>query len=369
MDYQVNDTAHYDLRLDYRFSKSDVEAALSITPDDIKAPDTLTFSKNVFLPLTTACKYTCAYCVYYDVPGQEALLTEEEIRKTLELGAKSGCHEALLTFGDTPDDRYQDLFNTLKQWGYDSLHQYHIQACEWALDHGLLPHSNPGDMSFEQMADLREVNVSMGVMLETTAAVTAHAGQRRKTPGQRLQTLEYAGRLKVPFTTGLLIGIGETWEDRAISLLSLKKLHEAYGHIQEIIIQNVVPNKRWKQEIVSTDTLRRVIAMARAILPEDVEVQVPPNLSIVDELMDCGIGDLGGVSPITQDFINPDYQWPAIQKLQVLAERHDKLLKERLAIYPQHFNNEWLSPKMKQTLKKEKYQAFFPAPVGGPAHG
>lgn len=369
MHYQVNDTAQFDLQLDYRFSKQDVESALSVKPEDVSSPNTLTFSKNVFLPLTTACKYTCAYCVYYDVPGQESLLTQEEIKKTLDLGAKSGCHEALLTFGDTPDERYQDLFKTLKQWGYNSLHEYHLQACEWALEHGLLPHSNPGDMSYEQMADLREVNVSMGTMLETTADVVAHAGKRRKTPGQRLQTLEYAGRLKVPFTTGLLIGIGETWEDRAVSLLSLKRLHEAYGHIQEIIIQNVVPNKRWKQAPVSVETLRRVVAMARAVLPEDVEVQVPPNLSLVDELMDCGIGDLGGVSPITDDFINPDYQWPAIQKLEALAERHGKLLKERLAIYPQYVSGEWLSPRMERTLKQDKYQAFFPAAVGGPAHG
>jgi FO synthase subunit 1 len=297
--------------------------------------------------------------VYYDVPGQETLMTPEEIQSTLDRGAQTGCKEALMTFGDTPDTRYEHLYARLKQWGYGSLHDYHLQACEWALDRGLLPHSNPGDMSWEQMRDLKEVNVSMGVMLETTADIPAHAGKRRKTPGQRLQTLEFAGRLKVPFTTGLLIGIGESWEDRAIGLLAIKKLQEAYGHIQEVIIQNVVPNKRWKQFTPDVETMQRMVAMARSILPSSIEIQVPPNLAPIEELLDCGIGDLGGVSPVTDDYINPDYAWPQIKRLESLAAQTGRRLEERLAVYAQYLEQPgWLSPRMASFLKQEQFQHF-----------
>jgi len=367
---RVSNLQGYDLKLNYVFSRAQVNAALSITPEDVRAPDTLTYSKNLFLPLTTACKYTCAYCVYYDVPGQERLMSPEQVCAELDRGARAGCREALFTFGDTPDTRYTGLYERLKGWGYDSLHHYHLQACEWALERGLLPHSNPGDMQWGQMAELRQVNASMGMMLETTASVAAHAGVHRKTPGQRLQTLEYAGRLKVPFTTGLLIGIGESWQDRALSLLCLKRLHEAYGHLQEVIVQNVVPNRRWRKPAPSQQEMRRMVAMARGVLPPQVAVQVPPNLSPVEALLDCGVGDLGGVSPVTDDFVNPDYQWPAIRRLENMASKHAKTLQQRLAVYPEFINDTWLSPRLRQALAHESFQSFLPAPtavaVGGP---
>jgi len=360
---KVSDLQGYDLKLDYAFSRAEVKAALAITPEDIQAPDTLTYSKNLFLPLTTACKYTCAYCVYYDVPGQESLMSPQQVCDALERGALAGCREALFTFGDTPDGRYTGLYEQLKLWGYDSLHDYHLQACEWALERGLLPHSNPGDMQWVQMAELREVNASMGMMLETTAPLAAHAGKRRKTPGQRLQTLEYAGRLKVPFTTGLLVGIGESWEDRALSLLCLKRLHEAYGHLQEVIVQNVVPNRRWRQPGPSEQDMRRMVAMARGVLPAQVEVQVPPNLSPVEALLACGVGDLGGVSPVTDDFVNPDYKWPAIRRLETVASKHGKTLKERLAVYPQFINDAWLGSRLRHMLAHESFRPFVTAPT------
>jgi len=364
MTLSVPDGAHYDLRLDYTFSDAELAAALAVTPHDVRAPQTLTFSKNVFLPLTTACRYACAYCVYYDVPGQEHLMSDTQVQSVLDQGARAGCKEALFTFGDAPDERYGAMHEMLEARGYASLHDFHLRACRFALERGLLPHSNPGDMTLEQMAQLREVNASLGVMLETTAQVSAHLGKRRKTPGRRLQTLEYAGRLKVPFTTGLLIGIGESWEDRAFSLLCLKRLHETHGHIQEVIIQNVVPNRRWRHPIVPLDTMRRTVAMARAVLPADVEVQVPPNLSSVELLLDCGVGDLGGVSPVTNDFINPDYQWPALAALEALAKRAGKTLKERLAVYPHYLNDPgWFSPGIWRTLQQERRAQ--PLAVGG----
>lgn len=374
--FVVEGLADYDLQLDYTFSRAEVEEALAVRPEDVRSPQTLTYCKNVFLPLTTACKYTCAYCTYYDVPGQETLMSESDVQSALARGAQAGCSEALFTFGDQPDARYAHLRARLKRWGYASLHDYHVRTCEWALAAGLLPHSNPGDLDYEPMAQLKEVNASMGMMLETTAAVAAHAGRRHKTPGRRLQTLEYAGRLRVPFTTGLLVGIGETWTDRALSLLSLKRLHEAYGHLQEVIVQNVVPNHRWRQASPDVLTMRRVLAMARAVLPPEVEVQLPPNLSPVAELLDCGVGDLGGVSPVTEDFINPDYRWPTLEKLETLADHSSRTLVERLSVYPQYIDRAgWLGGRVRAQLSQEHYQKFLhphaqqSTTIGGVAHG
>ena len=322
--------------IDVSVDEAAVDALLSVTPPDVAAPDELTFSRNVFLPLTTACRYTCSYCTYYDVPGEATLMEPEAIRSVLQTGAEAGCTEALFTFGDKPDDRYTAIHDQLDSWGYASIVDYLYAACEIALDEGLLPHSNPGDLTQPEFRRLREVNSSMGVMLETTADVGAHAGSRRKTPGQRLNTIRAAGREAVPFTTGLLVGIGESWRDRAESLLAIAALHERYGHIQEVIVQNVVPNERSPFDQPSVETMRRVVAMARVALPESVSVQVPPNLSPTRELIDCGVDDLGGVSPVTDDYINPDYAWPALDELRSLADDAGLPLYERLPIYDQY---------------------------------
>ncbi|ATW89756.1 FO synthase subunit 1 [Halohasta litchfieldiae] len=325
--------------IDISVDEQAVDALLSVTPQDVTTPAELTFSRNVFLPLTTACRYTCHYCTYYDVPGEATLMSPEEIRSVLQTGADAGCTEALFTFGDKPDDRYTEIHDQLDSWGYDSIIDYLYAACEIALEEGLLPHSNPGDLTQSEFRRLREVNVSMGVMLETTADVDAHAGNRRKTPGQRLNTIRAAGREGVPFTTGLLVGIGETWRDRAESLLAIAELHDRYGHIQEVIIQNVVPNERSSFDQPSVDTMRRIVAMARVAFPEEISVQVPPNLSPTRELIDCGVDDLGGVSPVTEDYINPDYAWPALDELQSIADDSGLPLYERLPVYDQYLSN------------------------------
>lgn len=341
----------YPLRLDYRFSDDTVRQALEVTPEDVSPAETVTFCKNVFLPLTTACRYTCSYCTYFDVPGQASLMDEEELRRQLERGRKAGCREALFTFGDRPDDRYTRIHEQLHGRGYDSILQYLSDACRWALEEGLLPHSNPGDLTLREMEALREVNASMGVMLETTADVEAHSGPRWKSPAQRLRTLENAGELRVPFTTGLLVGIGESWRDRARSLLCIRKLHEEYGHIQEVIVQNVVPNRRSQFSRPDPSTMRRTVAMARSVLPEAVEVQVPPNLSPARELMDCGVGDLGGVSPVTDDYINPSYEWPQVQELEAIADEIDARLEERGPIYPRYISRpEWTRPRIRKHI-------------------
>jgi FO synthase subunit 1 len=315
---------------------SEVDALLSVSPADVSPASELSFCRNVFVPLTTACRYTCSYCTYYDDPGEATLMAPESVRELLRTGAQAGCTEALFTFGDEPDARYEGIHAQLAAMGHDSVLSYLESVCGMALEEGLLPHSNPGDLEYEEMAGLADVNASMGVMLETTADVAAHGGPRRKTPEQRLRTIENAGRLGVPFTTGILVGIGESRRDRAHSLCAISALHERHGHIQEVLVQPVVPNERWQAPGPDVEVLRDAVAMARACLPEAVSVQVPPNLAPVEAVLDCGVDDLGGVSPVTDDHINPEYAWPALRELEELAEKAGVPLRERLPVY-EHF--------------------------------
>ncbi|WP_435096930.1 7,8-didemethyl-8-hydroxy-5-deazariboflavin synthase subunit CofG [Halorubrum sp. N11] len=351
-----------------------VERLLSVTPGDVEPADRLTFARNVFIPLTTACRYTCTYCTYYDVPGEASLLSPEEVRQRCRVGADAGCTEALFTFGDEPDDRYTAVHNQLDEWGFNSIHDYLYRACEIALEEGLLPHSNPGDLTEGQFAALREVNASMGVMLETTADVEAHSGGRRKTPGQRLNTIRAAGRQGVPFTTGILVGIGEGWRDRAESLLAIRELHERHGHVQEVIVQNVVPNDRSDFAKPGVETMRRVVAMARSALPSEVSVQVPPNLSPAADLVDCGIDDLGGVSPVTDDYINPDYAWPDLDGLRAVADAGEMALRERLPTYARYLPSEFRPAGVDSAPAPPNRDAWIPPAVRdrmreGDAHG
>jgi FO synthase subunit 1 len=357
---------------------SDVQRVLDVTPADVDPADTLSFARNVFVPLTTACRYTCTYCTYYDPPGEASLMSPTEIRDVVRTGAEAGCTEALFTFGDDPDDRYGEIHEQLAEWGHDSIHSYLREACEIALDEGLLPHANPGDQTREQMAQVADLNASMGVMLETTADVQAHGGPRAKNPGQRLNTIRNAGELGIPFTTGILVGIGEDWRDRAESLLAIRDLHERYGHVQEVIVQPVVENERWQGGSPDIKTLRRAVAMARSALPEGVSVQVPPNLAPAREVVDCGIDDLGGVSPVTDDHVNPDYAWPALQSLREIADHAGVPLVERLPVYERYLpadlrsdafdgrpadppvnGGSWISDRIREALETERFRGLL----------
>jgi len=331
----------------------DVERLLSVTPGDVDPASELSFARNVFVPLTTACRYTCTYCTYYDPPGQASLLSPESVREVCERGADAGCTEALFTFGDDPDDRYTGLHEQLAEWGHDSIHSYLREACEIALDCGLLPHANPGDQTREEMALVADRNASMGVMLETTAEVQPHGGPRSKEPGQRLNTIATAGELGVPFTTGILVGIGEGWRDRAESLLAIRDLHERYGHVQEVIVQPVTDNERWQKGSPALEAMRRVTAMARHALPETVSVQSPPNLAPVRQLLDCGVDDLGGVSPVTRDHVNPDYAWPQLRELEDIAAEAGVPLRERLPVYQRFVDEGWLSPRLEAAIEAD----------------
>ncbi|MFB9811591.1 7,8-didemethyl-8-hydroxy-5-deazariboflavin synthase subunit CofG [Haloarcula sebkhae] len=344
-------TDAYDVAIE--IPDADIERLLSVMPEDVEAASALSYCRNVFLPLTTACRYTCTYCTYYDPPGQAELMDPEEIRETCRRGADAGCTEALFTFGDDPDDRYTAIHDQLAEWGHDSIHEYLREACEIALEEGLLPHANPGDQTREQMAHVADLNASMGVMLETTTTVQAHGGPRAKSPGQRLNTLRVAGELGVPFTTGILVGIGEDWHHRAESLLAIREMHERYGHIQEVIVQPVVENERWQGGSPDLATMRRVTAMARAALPEEVSVQVPPNLAPARDLTDCGIDDLGGVSPVTVDHINPEYEWPALQELTAVADAAEVPLTERLPVYDRFVDDGWLSKPIEAAIEAD----------------
>jgi FO synthase subunit 1 len=375
----ISGADEYDV--DVRIDDADVERLLSVGPDDVAAADELSFARNVFVPLTTACRYTCTYCTYFDPPGEATLMAPDDVRETLRMGADAGCTEALFTFGDDPDDRYERIHAQLNEWGHESIHEYLREVCQIALDEGLLPHSNPGDQTREQMATVADVNASMGVMLETTAEVQAHGGPRAKNPGQRLHTIRTAGELSVPFTTGILVGVGEDWRDRAESLLAIRELHERYGHVQEVIVQPVVENERWSGGTPDVETMRRVVAMARYALPEEVSVQVPPNLAPARDLVDCGIDDLGGVSPITDDYINPDYEWPALRELEAVADYADVPLRERLPVYERFLpedlrtdefageiaaGDDWLSPTIREAIDADddaarRYRAVISA--------
>jgi FO synthase subunit 1 len=350
--------------IDVDVTEADVERLLSVGPADVEPAPALTFAKNVFVPLTTACRYTCTYCTYFDPPGEATLMSPEDVREVVRTGVEAGCTEALFTFGDDPDDRYDAIHDQLADWGHDSIHEYLREVCELTLDAGLLPHSNPGDQTREQMATVADVNASMGVMLETTADVDAHAGPRRKTPGQRLNTLRVAGELSVPFTTGILVGIGEAWRDRAESLLAIREMHERYDHVQEVIVQPVVENERWRGRTPDLATMRRTIAMARAGLPEAVSVQTPPNLAPVRDLLDCGVDDLGGVSPVTDDHVNPDYAWPAVRELEAVADEAGVPLRERLPVYRRYLREGWCSNRIEAAVDAdddagERYRAVL----------
>ena len=354
--------AEYDIELD--IAERDVRRALEVTPADVEPAEALTYARNVFVPLTTACRYTCTYCTYYDPPGQASLLPPEEVREIVRTGVETGCTEALFTFGDDPDGRYTAIHEQLAEWGHDSIHEYLREACGIALEEGLLPHANPGDQTREEMATVADLNPSMGVMLETTAEVRAHGGPRAKSPGQRLNTIRTAGELRMPFTTGILVGIGENWRDRAESLLAIAAMHERYGHVQEVIVQPVVENERWRGDTPDVETLRRAVAMARFVLPETVSVQVPPNLADVRSVLDCGVDDLGGVSPVTDDHINPDHAWPAVRELEDIAAEAGVPLHERLPVHERYVPGEgadvpetdpegWLSDRVLATLRAE----------------
>jgi FO synthase len=332
-----------------RCSEEQLPALLSAAVDARQRfkPGVITYSRKVFIPLTNLCRDYCGYCTFRRDPGQPGAhtMTPEQVLEVARAGEKMGCTEALFSLGDKPELVFPEMRETLRRLGYKSTLHYLEAMCELILrETTLLPHPNPGLMSAEWIARLAKVSPSMGLMLETTnasllAAGAAHDNAPDKVPAKRLHTIEEAGKQNVPFTTGLLIGIGETLEDRVDTLLAIRELHRRYGHIQEVIIQNF----RAKPEIPMRDCpeptqgeMMRTIAVARLLMPE-VNIQAPPNLSApyYDELLDAGINDWGGISPLTPDFINPEKPWPHLEQLRARTEAKGCPLRQRLPVYPE----------------------------------
>jgi FO synthase subunit 1 len=330
-----------------------VEELLAAGPDDVTAPTSVSYARNVFLPLTTACVNSCDYCAFYDDPGDVDTMTPDEVRDVVDRGVATGCTEALFSFGTRPEG-HDAVRRRLDAEGHANVIDYLEECCELALDRGLLPHTNAGLLARDELARLRRVNASMGLMLETTADVPAHEGWATKKPERRLRHIDDAGDLGVPFTTGFLIGLGESWRDRAEAVLAVRALHERHGHVQEVIVQNVVPNERSDYDRPATETMRRAVAMARRGLPDDVEVQVPPNLTPdVPALIDAGVGDLGGVSPVTDDHVNPDYAWPALDELRETADEAGVALEERLPVYERYVGDErWMDERVEDAIER-----------------
>ena len=304
----------------------------------------ISYSRKVFLPLTNLCRDYCGYCTFRRDPGHHGAhtMTPDEVLSVARQGEQLGCTEALFSLGDKPEAIFPEMQQTLRRLGYKSTLHYLEAMCELVLrETKLIPHANPGLMSKEWLERLRIVSPSLGLMLESTnASLAAHADcTRDKLPAKRLAVIEDAGELGIPFTTGILIGIGESIADRVHSLFAIRELHERYGHVQEVIIQNFrakpgIPMSNWP-EPTERDMLRTT-AVARLILRE-MNVQAPPNLSAPDypRLLDAGINDWGGISPLTPDFINPEAPWPHLRDLEEKTRARGVTLKQRLPVYPE----------------------------------
>ncbi|HJK01468.1 MAG TPA: 7,8-didemethyl-8-hydroxy-5-deazariboflavin synthase subunit CofG [Methanocorpusculum sp.] len=306
---------------------------------------TITFSKNVFLPLTNVCANACGYCSFKGPVVDGCVMPESEVMSLLYRGSAFGCTEALFTFGECPE-KVPGFLRYIEAIGYSDILSYCEAMSRVAIDLGMLPHTNAGILSYDELARLRHVNVSMGLMLETTAILPAHCRSPGKDPSVRLEMIADAGKLHIPFTTGLLLGIGETSDDRESSLAEIRDLHKRYGHIQEVIIQNFCPKNGTEMAGVpgaSLEVICEALQLAVEILPKDVSIQIPPNLSNVGSLLHLGVTDIGGISPVTIDYINPEHPWPS---LDVLNEITGYKLQERLCVYPQYCNAKWISPEL-----------------------
>jgi FO synthase len=342
---------------------------------------TVTYSRKVFIPLTTMCRDDCGYCTFKRDPGQSGAgyLTPDEVLEIARQGQAQGCKEALFSLGDKPELRFPEAKAALNALGYETTAEYLAAMCALVVrETGLLPHPNPGTLSRAEIAALRPYSGSMGIMLENLTPRLrlpgmAHEAAPDKVPGARLAVLRFAGEMKFPFTTGLLVGIGETADERVDSLLAIRELHDRYGHIQEAIIQNFrakpgIPMHAWPD--AAHGEFLRTIAVSRLMLGGDFNLQAPPNLTPASypDLLGAGINDWGGVSPVTPDHINPEAPWPFIDVLARRSAEAGHILRERLTLYPEYvakpdFVPESLRPHLERFADSEGY-ARQTSPLG-----
>ncbi len=317
----------------------------------------LTYSPKVFIPLTMLCRDQCGYCTFAQPPArlEQPYLDIEQVVAIARAGAAAGCHEALFTLGEQPEDRYPAAQAWLAERGYESTVDYLVAAAAAVLDEtGLLPHANAGALSGQELARLRTVSPSQGMMIESlNPNLAAHRNAPDKVPERRLATLEAAGKGAIPFTTGILVGFGETEADRIEALVAIAESNARWGHVAEVIVQNFVPKPgtaMWKSEAPSTETYLRAIALARCILPPEVSIQAPPNLSDdFGRLLDAGVDDWGGVSPVTADHVNPERPWPALDRLAEVSEAAGFAIAPRLTVHPRFVADpdRWLDPALR----------------------
>ncbi len=317
--------------------------------------DVVTYSRKVFIPLTTLCRDVCTYCTFAKPPGAGGMYLEpEEVLAIARAGDERGCTEALFTLGDRPEARWPQAREFLAAHGHDTTLGYVEEMSRLVVSEtGLFPHANPGVMSSAEIRMLRPSNVSMGMMLENisprlTEPGMPHHGSPDKEPHVRVETIESAGRERVAFTTGILVGIGETPTEIVDSLLAIGSLHQSGGHIQEVIVQNfrAKADTRMRSHAEPIPAwFARVVAVARWMLGPEMNIQVPPNLTeSFESYLDSGINDWGGVSPLTIDFVNPEAPWPHLDELAARTERAGFRLRQRLPVYPEFMSDEWIDP-------------------------
>lgn len=324
--------------------------------------NTVTFSKNVFIPLTRLCRDHCGYCTFKIEPGEgELFVPPGEVINTARNGASLGCTELLFVTGDKPELNYPSYRDGISKLGYRTTAEYLTAMSEAGLKENIFPHTNMGVAKLEELAALREWNASQGLMLETISERLLRKGEAHyrspdKVPKLRIKTTEYAGELRVAWTSGILVGIGETLEERMDSLLAIKRLSDGYGHIQEIIIQNFSP----KQGIIMEKHLPadfldmiKTVAVARLMFGQRMNIQVPPNLNsrTFSLFVLAGANDLGGVSPMTIDYVNPEAPWPQVERMERSLGELGFTLKERLPIYPEFIGEEFLSNNVLERVK------------------
>ena len=318
--------------------------------------NTVTYSPKVFIPLTKLCQDRCGYCTFAEPPARlEAPYMEpEEILTVAKAGKQTGCHEALFTLGERPELRYPYAKEWLSTRGYSSTIDYLVEMSKLVLEEtGLLPHANAGALYHEELLALRDVSASQGMMLESIEPnLACHRNSPDKTPERRISTLKNAGELEIPFTTGILVGMGESRHSRIESLKVIAQIQKTFGHIQEVIIQNFLPKAgtaMHKHPPCPEDDFLETIALARIILPKEIHIQAPPNLSDdFRKLLSVGIDDWGGVSPVTKDYVNPERPWPDLEKLKQVTESEGFELVPRLTIYPEFASNlkKWVAPEI-----------------------
>lgn len=330
----------------------------------------LSFSRNVFVPLTRLCRNHCGYCTFKIEPGDaELFMNPEEVVDMARKGAEAGCTELLFVLGDKPELVYEDYRNALNSRGYETTAAYLTDICKLGLEQGIFPHSNLGLSTPDELRGLRESNPSMGLMLENISDRLLKKGQAHnrcadKVPKLRMQTMRHAGELRIPWTSGILVGIGETWEERIDSLYALKELSDTYNHIQEIIVQNFSPKdgiNMAKYPPPSFTDMLKTVAISRLIFGEEMNIQIPPNLNNdnFSLYLHAGINDLGGVSPLTIDYVNPEAPWPQVKRMEQEVGSMGFELRERLPVYPEYINDEFLDNYVLSKVKESVDESGF----------